>query len=92
MTDPKPDKKPKIEQVTLTEKSARKVEGWFTQMPGLDLSKKEIVNWLIEKQADEISTADMLDLVNVFYSKEKFFHQLVKKAKQAKTEGIEEEK
>ena len=92
MNDPKPDKKPKIEQVALTEKAAKKIGGWLAQVPGLDLSKREFVNWLIERQPDEISTADISDLVNVFYSKEKFFQQLVRKAKQAKSEGVEEEK
>ncbi len=86
MTDPKPDKKPKVEQVALTENSVRKIEGWFAQMPGLDLSKREFVNWLIERQPDEISSSDISDLVNVFYSKEKFFQQLMRKAKQAKSE------
>lgn len=89
MTEPKPDKKPKMEQVALTEKATRKIDFWFAQMPGLDLSKKEFVNWLIERQPDEISTADISDLVNVFYSKEKFFQQLVRKAKQVKIEGVE---
>ena len=92
MSEPKPDKKPKIEQVALTERAAQKIDAWFLQMPGLDLSKREIVNWLIEKQPDEISNADISGLVDAFYSKEKFFQQLVRKAKQEKSDGVDREK
>lgn len=84
MTESNQGKKQKVEQISLSESSSRKIDQWLFQMPGLELTKKEIVNWLVERQLDELSSADISSLVNVFYSKEKFLQQLMKKSKQVK--------
>ncbi len=93
MTDenPIPDKKKiKKELVAITEKSSQKIDGWIDQVNAkkkINLSRKDILNWLIEGRADTLANGEINSLINTFYDEEAFLRQILRDVKQAKKDG-----
>lgn len=83
----------KQDHVALTEASVEKINGWFdfvsTKKRGVRISRKDFVNWLIERLADTPSNGDANALIDRFYDEEAFLRQLLREVKQTKKDGQE---
>ena len=79
------------DNVALYEQSVQKINTWIEQVKtkkkGVKISKKDLVNWLIEKTPDVLSNADMNAVIDKFYDEEIFLRQLLREVKKAKLDG-----
>ncbi len=77
------------ETVVLNEESGKKIDRWLEQIATrrVRLSKKEFLNWYIEKSAENLSNADLNAIVERYYDEEAFLRRLLKEVKQAKKDG-----
>ena len=80
-----------FETVALTNASAEKIKNWIEQAnakkKGVKVSRKDFVNWLIEKSPENLSGGDLNALVDRFYDEERFLRQLLRDVKKAKESG-----
>ncbi len=82
--------KKKIEHVALSEVSIQKINRWFEQINAkkkIRLSRKELINWFIEKTPDTLSGSDLSAIIETFYDDEAYLRQLLRDVKKAKAEG-----
>ena len=83
--------KKKFETIALSDESSQKITQLIEQASqkkkGIKISRKNFVNWLIEKFPDNIGTADMISLVENFYDEETFLKHLLKEIKKGKLDG-----
>jgi len=81
----------KIEHVALSEVSIRKINAWLDQASakkkGVKITRKDFLNWLIEKSPDNLSGGDLSALIDRFYDEAKFLRHLLREVNQAKAEG-----
>lgn len=86
--------KPRLEHVALSEVSSKKINTWLEQVAmkrkGVKISRKDFVNWLIEKSSDNLSGGDLSALIDRFYDEASFLRQLLRDVKIAKAEGKSE--
>ena len=61
--------KVRLEHISLNQSSSKKIDRWLEQVEAkrVRLSRKEFVNWLIEKSSDNLSSADLNSIVERFY-------------------------
>lgn len=86
---PSPAKKVR-EHVALSETSMLKINKWFEQIfskKKIKLSRKDLINWLIEKLPENLSTNDLNSIIEKFYDEEAFLLQLLRDVKKAKRDG-----
>lgn len=61
----------KKEVVVLTDSSIQKVNGWLEQIrlkkKGVQISRKELLNWLIEKTPETLPSGDLNTVIAKFY-------------------------
>jgi hypothetical protein len=81
--------RPRSETVALTDSSSQKIDQWLGQIAAkrVRLSRKEFLNWFIEKSSDNLSNADLNAIVDRYYDEEVFLRQLLREVKQAKKDG-----
>lgn len=83
--------RPKLEHVALSEASTQKINAWLEQVnlkkKGVKISRKDFINWLIEKSPDNLSGGDLSVLIDRFYDEAKFLRQRLREVNQAKAEG-----
>lgn len=88
---PATNTRPKLEHVALSTSSSQKVDAWLEQIStkrkGVKISRKDFVNWLIEKSPDNLSGGDLSALIERFYDEAAFLRQLLRDVKQAKADG-----
>lgn len=81
----------KVEHVALSEASIQKINGWLeqasTKKKGVKITRKNFINWLIEKSPDNLSGGDLSALVERFYDEAKFLRHLLREVNQAKADG-----
>lgn len=86
--------KPKQEHIAINEASSQKISHWLEQVvskkKGVKISRKDFVNWLIEKSSENLSNGDLSCLVEKFYDEAAFLRGLLRDLKQAKIEGRSE--
>uniref|UniRef100_UPI00273873E1 hypothetical protein n=1 Tax=Staphylococcus epidermidis TaxID=1282 RepID=UPI00273873E1 len=84
----------KYEHVALTEASSKKISGWLTQAAGkkkgVKIPRKGILNWLVEKMPENLTSAELNSLIERFYSEEQFLRQLLREVQESKSAGNEE--
>ncbi len=78
------------EIVTLTEASSKKIAHWLEQIESkkVKLSRKEFLNWFIEKSPDNLSNSDLNSIAEKYYDEEAFLRRLLKQVKQDKKNGM----
>lgn len=78
------------EIVTLTEASSKKIVHWLEQIESkkVKLSRKEFLNWFIEKSPDNLSNSDLNAITEKYYDEEAFLRRLLKQVKQDKKNGM----
>lgn len=83
----------KLDHVALTDPSVQKINSWFdfisNKKRGVKISRKDFVNWLIERLADTPSNSDVNALIDRFYDEEAFLRQLLRELKQTRRDGQE---
>jgi len=83
--------KKKFETIALSELSSKKITNWLEQISlkkkGIKISRKDFVNWLIEKTPENLGSSDMNSLIDKFYDEENLLRQLLREVKKAKKEG-----
>lgn len=86
--------RPKIEHVALSSASVQKINAWLEQASakkkGVKISRKDFINWLIEKSPDNLSGGDLSALIDRFYDEAKFLRHLLREVNQAKADGKSE--
>lgn len=78
------------EMVLLTESASKKIVHWLEQIENkkVKLSRKEFLNWFIEKSPINLSNSDLNSIVEKYYDEEAFLRRLLKEVKQAKRNGL----
>lgn len=81
--------KPQGQHVVLTKASSKKINHWLKQIEAkkVKLSRKEFLNWFIEKSPENLSNSDLNAIVEKYYNEEAFLRQLLREVKQAKKDG-----
>ena len=83
--------RPKLEHVALSVSSVLKINAWLEQVSakkkGVKISRKDFINWLIEKSPDNLSGGDLSALIDRFYDEAKFLRHLLREVNQAKANG-----
>ena len=83
--------KPAFERITLQPKAKEKTERWLEQathsIRGLNLSKSDLVNWLVESHADELSPEMLTRLRDAYFDEVKFTAWALGQLKEARERG-----
>jgi hypothetical protein len=82
--------KPSKKVVTLSERASAKLDRWFEQINAkkkVKLSRKEFVNWLIERSPDSLSSTDLNSIAEKYYDHVAHLNHLLREAKKSKLEG-----
>lgn len=86
--------KPKLDHVALKPESSRKINAWIEQVSlkkkGVKISRKQFVNWLIEKMPENLSSSDLASLIDHFFDERKLLRLLLRESAKAKAEGRED--
>jgi len=86
--------KPKLEHVALKPESSQKINAWIEQVSlkkkGVKISRKQFVNWLIEKMPENLSSSDLASLIDHFFDERKLLRLLLRESAKAKAEGRED--
>lgn len=75
-----------IDPVNL-EKIGRLLEQLHSNIQGSDASRKEILNWMIEKFPEQLAPSDLKELSERFYDEERFLRLALDEIKNARTRG-----
>lgn len=86
--------KEKLDHVALKPESSRKINAWIEQVnlkkKGVKISRKQFVNWLIEKMPENLSSSDLASLIDHFFDERKLLRLLLRESAKAKAEGRED--
>ena len=81
----------RYEHIALSELSSEKITNWIEQTAnkkkGVRITRKDFVNWLIEKSPENLGSGDMNSLTDRFYDEASFLRQLLRDVKNAKKNG-----
>lgn len=79
------------EHIALSELASEKISNWIEQAAnkkkGVRITRKDFVNWLIEKSPENLGGADLNSLIDRFYDEASFLRQLLREVKTAKKNG-----
>lgn len=79
------------EHIALSELASEKITNWIEQAAnkkkGVRITRKDFVNWLIEKSPENLGGADLNSLVDRFYDEASFLRLLLREVKTAKKNG-----
>jgi len=79
------------DRISLSSDSIKRIDGWLSQiaprLKGVKLSRTDIVNWLVQVQADELSEQLQADIEKRYFDPVKALEWAAKMAKSAKGEG-----
>ncbi len=79
------------EHIALSEHASEKITNWIEQAAnkkkGVRITRKDFVNWLIEKSPENLGGADLNSLIDRFYDEASFLRQLLREVKTAKKNG-----
>lgn len=81
----------RYEHIALSETASEKISNWIEQIgikkKGVRISRKDFVNWLVEKSPENLSNGDLNSLIERFYDEASFLRQLLREVKNAKKKG-----
>ena len=82
------------EHIALSEIASEKITNWIEQTAhkkkGVRITRKNFVNWLIEKSPENLGGADLNSLIDRFYDEASFLRQLLREVNKAKKDGLTE--
>lgn len=81
----------RYEHIALSENASAKITSWIEQVgikkKGVRITRKDFVNWLVEKSPENLSNGDLNSLIDRFYDEASFLRQLLREVKTAKKNG-----
>lgn len=81
----------RYEHIALSEIASAKITSWIEQVgikkKGVRITRKDFVNWLVEKSPENLSNGDLNSLIDRFYDEASFLRQLLREVKTAKKNG-----
>lgn len=81
----------RYEHIALSENASAKITSWIEQVgikkKGVRITRKDFVNWLVEKCPENLSNGDLNSLIDRFYDEASFLRQLLREVKTAKKNG-----
>lgn len=81
----------RYEHIALSEIASAEITSWIEQVgikkKGVRITRKDFVNWLIEKSPENLSNGDLNSLIDRFYDEASFLRQLLREVKTAKKNG-----
>jgi len=81
----------RYEHIALSELSSEKITNWIEQTAnkkkGVRITRKDFVNWLIEKSPENLGSGDMNSLTDRFYDEASFLRHLLREVNKAKKDG-----
>jgi hypothetical protein len=87
-------KKTNFDHVALLPSSSQRIKAWTSQVAlkkkGVKISRKQFVNWLIEKMPENLSSSDIASLIENFFDERKLLRELLRESNRAKAEGRED--
>lgn len=85
------NKKKEIERVILTAESIQRLNAWLEQIrqsrPGVEITRKNIVNWLILSHSERLSQSEEKELAETYYNELRFLQFAVRELKAANERG-----
>ena len=79
------------DRVTLDLASMARIDGWITVVTasakGVMISRKDVVNWLVQHQDVALSAEQLRDLRSKFFSDVRFLQQAIRELKAARLRG-----
>lgn len=99
LTNPEEKTEPKVkkevaqgDRITLGKEESAKIDGWILQIEQktngmVQLSKSELLNYLVQKKNSELSTSEINQIRKERYDEVKFIHWALMKIKEAKRSG-----
>lgn len=79
------------EHIALSDLSSEKITNWIEQAAnkkkGVRITRKDFVNWLIEKSPENLGGGDLNSLTDRFYDEASFLRQLLREVNKAKKDG-----
>lgn len=83
--------KKREEHVALSELASAKITNWTQQVnakkKGVRITRKDFVNWLIEKSPELLGSGDLNSLIERFYDEATFLRQLLRDVKTRREAG-----
>ena len=81
----------RYEHIALSESASKKISNWIEQIgikkKGVRITRKDFLNWLVEKSPENLSNGDLNSLIDRFYDEASFLRQLLREVKNAKKNG-----
>ena len=83
--------KKQIERVVLSNEVAVKLDRWIATITssrqGVDLSRRDLIQWLVMSKSDNLSPHEIKELADAHYDDVKFLHFAMRELKQARANG-----
>jgi hypothetical protein len=80
-----------FDRVTLDAPSLDRIDGWIKQVeaakPGVMLSRKDLLNWLVASLPERLTTAQEKSLTDAFYSELRYLQFAAREIKAAAVRG-----
>lgn len=80
-----------FDRVTLDAKTLQIIDAWIAQVKlyksGVDLSRKDLLNWLVQNLPERLSGSQERQLAEAHYSELRFLHYAARRIKEAKVRG-----
>ena len=80
-----------FDRITLDAKTLQVIDSWIAQVKtyksGVDLSRKDLLNWLVQNLPTRLSGSQEQQLAEAHYSELRFLHYAARKIKEAKAKG-----
>ncbi|OQW49796.1 MAG: hypothetical protein A4S09_03305 [Proteobacteria bacterium SG_bin7] len=80
-----------FDRITLDTKTLQIIDGWIAQVKlyksGVDLSRKDLLNWLVQNLPERLSGSQEKQLAEAHYSELRFLHYAARRIKDAKARG-----
>ncbi|MBK9294888.1 MAG: hypothetical protein IPM57_10700 [Oligoflexia bacterium] len=88
MNDKVEVKKSNLTHVALTLESLSKIKGWQEQLrikkEGMQLTYKDLINWLIASSPDNLTASETKALIENFYDEESYYRKKLRELKKEK--------
>lgn len=91
MMENKKERQKHFDRITLDAKTLQIVDAWIAQVKtyktGVDLSRKDLLNWLVQNLPERLSNSQEKQLAEAHYSELRFLHYAARRIREANARG-----
>lgn len=91
MIENKKHRQKHFDRITLDAETLQIIDGWIAQVraykSGVDLSRKDLLNWLVQNLPERLSGSQEKQLAEAHYSELRFLQYAARRIKEAKARG-----